>query len=79
MLYTVFGNLADKPVTDAVWGTTAQQFQKQLVVAKYLTEEMDVATENLAVLRGVLAGITADTDVSTTQKIVQIIGTLPPG
>ena len=79
MLYTVFGNLADKPVTDAVWGATAQQFQKQLVVAKYLTEEMDVATENLAVLRGVLAGITADTDVSTTQKIVQIIGTLPPG
>ena len=79
MLYTVFGNLADKPVTDAVWGATAQQFQKQLVVAKYLTEEMGVATENLAVLRGVLAGITADTDVSTTQKIVQIIGTLPPG
>ena len=79
MLYTVFGNLADKPVTDAVWGATARQFQNQLVVAKYLTEEMGVATENLAVLRGVLAGITADTDVSTTQKIVQIIGTLPPG
>ena len=79
MLYTVFGNLADKPVTDAVWGATARQFQNQLVVAKYLTEEMGVATENQAVLRGVLAGITADTDVSTTQKIVQIIGTLPPG
>ncbi|MFM8800349.1 MAG: hypothetical protein ACKOEE_07305, partial [Tagaea sp.] len=68
-----------KPVTDAVWGATARQFQNQLVVAKYLTEELGVATENLAVLRGVLAGITPDTDVSTTQKIVQIIGTLPPG
>jgi hypothetical protein len=79
MLYTVFGNLASKPLTDATWGNTAKQFQNQLAVARYFTEEMTVATENLATLRGVIANVTPDTDVSTVDKIVQIIGTVPPG
>ncbi len=79
MLYTVFGNLASKPLTDPVWGGTAKQFQNQLAVARYFTEEMSVATENLATLRGVIGSVTPDTDVSTTDKIVQIIGTVPPG
>jgi Ca2+-binding RTX toxin-like protein len=79
MLYTVFGNLASKPLTDPTWGATAKQFQNQLAVARYFTEEMSVATENLATLRGVIANVTPDTDVSTVDKIVQIIGTVPPG
>jgi Ca2+-binding RTX toxin-like protein len=79
MLYTVFGNLASKPLTDPTWGATAKQFQNQLAVARYFTEEMGVATENLATLRGVIGNVTPDTDVSTVEKIVQIIGTVPPG
>jgi hypothetical protein len=79
MLYTVFGNLASKTLNDPVWGGTAKQFQNQLAVARYFTEEMSVATENLATLRGVIANVTPDTDVSTVDKIVQIIGTVPPG
>jgi hypothetical protein len=79
MLYTVFGNLASKELNDPVWGSTAKQFQNQLAVARYFTEEMTVATENLATLRGVIANVTPDTDVSTVDKIVQIIGTVPPG
>jgi VCBS repeat-containing protein len=79
MLYTVFGNLASKPLSDATWGSTAKQFQNQLAVARYFTEEMGVATENLATLRGVIGSVTPDTDVSTVEKIVQIIGTVPPG
>jgi methionine-rich copper-binding protein CopC len=79
MLYTVFGNLASKPLTDPVWGGTAQQFQNQLAVARYFTEEIGVATENLATLRGVIGNVTPDTDVSTVDKIVQIIGSVPPG
>jgi hypothetical protein len=79
MLYTVFGNLANKALTDPTWGATALQFQNQLAVARYFTEEMSVVTENLATLRGVIANVTPDTDVSTTDKIVQIIGTVPPG
>jgi hypothetical protein len=73
------GNLASKQLNDPVWGGTAQQFQNQLAVARYFTEEMGVATENLATLRGVIANVTPDTDVSTVDKIVQIIGTVPPG
>jgi hypothetical protein len=79
MLFTVFGNLASKPLADPVWGVTAKQFQNQLAVARYFTEEMGVATENLAALRGVIGSVTPDTDVSTTDKIMQIIGTPPPG
>ena len=54
-------------------------FQNQLAVARYFTEEMGVATESLAALRGVIGSITPDTDVSTIDQIVQIIGTVPPG
>jgi Ca2+-binding RTX toxin-like protein len=79
MLYTVFGNLASLPLTDPTWGSTAKQFQNQLAVARYFTEEMGVASENMSTLRGVIANVTPDTDVSTTTKIVQIIGTIPPG
>jgi hypothetical protein len=79
MLFQVFGNLASKPLTDPIWSATAKQFQNQLAVARYFTEEMGVATENLATLRGVIGNVTPDTDVSTVDKIVQIIGTVPPG
>ena len=79
MLFTVFGNLASKPLSDATWGNTAKQFQNQLAVARYFTEEMGVQTEMLATLRGVISNVSPDTDISTTDKIVQIIGTVPPG
>jgi Ca2+-binding RTX toxin-like protein len=79
MLFTVFGNLANKPLSDPVWGATAKQFQNQLTVARYFTEEMGVATEDLSTLRGVISNVTSDTDLSTPDKIVQIIGTVPPG
>ena len=79
MLYTVFGNLASKPLTDPTWGGTAKQFMNQLAVARHFTEEMAVQTENLATLRAVIGSVTPDTDVSSTEKIVQIIGSVPPG
>jgi Ca2+-binding RTX toxin-like protein len=78
-IFTVFGNLANKPLTDPEWGGTAKQFQNQLAVARYFTEEMGVDTTDLSRLRGVLQSITPDTDVSTVEKIVQIIGSQPPG
>ncbi|MFM8767583.1 MAG: Ig-like domain-containing protein, partial [Rubrivivax sp.] len=79
MLFQVFGNLASKPLNDATWGGTASWFWNCLAVARYFTEEMGVVTETLSTLRGVIANVTPDTDVSTVDKIVQIIGTVPPG
>jgi Ca2+-binding RTX toxin-like protein len=78
-IFTIFGNLANKPLTDAEWGGTSKQFQNQVVVARYFTEELGVDTTDLAKLRGVLQSITPDTDVSTVDKIVEIIGSAPPG
>ena len=79
MIYTAFGNLTSKSPTDPLWGGTAKQFQNPLAVARYFTEKIGMATENLATLRGVICSVTPDNDVSTTEKIVQPIGTLPPG
>jgi methionine-rich copper-binding protein CopC len=75
MLYTVFGNLANKPITDPVWGGTAQQFQNQLAVARYFSEtDIRGATEDLATLRAVAAAVDRNSDVSSPQKIAQLIG-----
>ena len=58
MLYTVFGNPASKQLNDPVWGGTTKQFQNHLAVARYFNEEMGVATETLATLRGVIGNVT---------------------
>ncbi len=79
VIYTVFGNLASKPLNDPEWGNTALQFKKQLAVAKYLTEEMSYASEDVAVLRQSISEVTNLSDVSTIENIVELIGTLPPG
>jgi hypothetical protein len=75
MLYTVFGNLATMPVTDPIWGGTAQQFKNQLAVARYFSEsDPQGGTEDLATLRAVAAAVDRNSDVSSPQKIAQLIG-----
>ena len=74
MIYTVFGNLAGKPLTDTIWGNTAHQFQNEMAVAKYYTSVMDQSTTDMATLREVLAPITESTDVSTPANIATLIG-----
>lgn len=74
MLYQVFGNLASKPLTDAQWGGTAQQFQNELAVARYYTETMGQSSTDMATLRSVLATVDAHTDVSTGAAIATLIG-----
>lgn len=79
VIYTVFGNLVAKPTSDAIWGGTAQQFKNQLEVAAFLTEVMRYKTDDLALLRSVIEDVTNYSDVSTEAKIIELIGTLPPG
>ena len=79
MLYTVFGNLANKPLTDPVWGQTSLQFQKQLAVARYLTETLAYESTEVTKLQAVLADVTPQTDVSTPLLIAQIVGSALPG
>jgi hypothetical protein len=40
---------------------------------------MEVKSTDIAWLRSVLADVTPDTDVSSVENIVQIIGAIPPG
>jgi hypothetical protein len=78
-IYRVFGNLATKPLQDREWGNTALQFRNQLEVARYLTETLHYASEDVEVLRQSIANVTKLSDVSTIENIVELIGTLPPG
>jgi len=74
MVYTVFGNLANQPLTDATWGNTAHQFQNEMAVAKYYTSVMGQSTTDMTTLREVLTPITESTDVSTPDHIATLVG-----
>jgi len=78
VIYRVFGNLAGKSLQDPEWGDTALQFRNQLEVARYLTETLDYATEDVEVLRQSLANVSNLSDPSTPENIVELIGSLPP-
>ena len=74
VIYTVFGNLANKPQDDATWGGTSQQFANELAVAKYYTEELHQSTDDVDTLRDVIKLVGAGSDVSTSSAIVELIG-----
>jgi Ca2+-binding RTX toxin-like protein len=74
VIFTVFGNLANKPFDDPTWGGTAQQFDRQIAVAKAYSEVLLQSTTDLPTLRSVLAPVTPSTDVSTEAKLVELIG-----
>ena len=66
------------PLEDSDWGDTALQFRNQLEVARYLTETMHYASEDAEALRQSIANVTHASDVSSIEKIVELIGSLPP-
>ncbi len=74
VIYTVFGNLATKPLSDPTWGQTALQFQNETAVAKYFTEVMHNNSTDLNVLRAIVGDVTQSTDVSTPEVIAALIG-----
>jgi len=79
VIFTVFGNLVSKPKTDPDWGATSIQFENQLKVSRYLTEDLQYATTDVPLLQRIISTVSAGTDVSTDAKIIEIIGSLPPG
>jgi hypothetical protein len=74
VIYTVFGNLAAKPLSDPTWGGTAKQFANQVAVAKYYTDSLSQSTEHLATLRSVLEGVNESSDVSSIEALTSLIG-----
>ena len=74
VIYTVFGNLAQKSLADSYWGNTAKQFNNQIAVAKYYTETLNQSTTDLETLRDVIQPVTQSTDVSSANVVAQLIG-----
>jgi hypothetical protein len=74
VIYTVFGNLAHKSLTDTNWGSTAKQFNNEIAVAKYYTETLNQSTTDLETLRDVIQPVTQTTNVSTDAVMAQLIG-----
>jgi len=73
VIYTVFGNLANKPLSDPTWGGTAKQFQNQLAVARYFTETLEGDSTSVGRLQAVLGNVNKDSDVSSSAKIEQLL------
>jgi hypothetical protein len=74
VIYTVFGNLANKSFTDKDWGNTAKQFNNEIAVAKYYTEVLNQSTTDLETLRDVIQPVTQATNVSSDAVVAQLIG-----
>ncbi len=74
VIYTVFGNLAKKSLSDSTWGGTAQQFNNEIAVAKYYTEVLNQSTTDLETLRDVIQPVTQSTSVSSDAVVTQLIG-----
>ena len=74
VIYTVFGNLAHKSLTDTNWGNTAKQFNNEIAVAKYYTETLNQSTTDLETLRDVIQPVTQTSNVSSDTVVAQLIG-----
>ena len=73
VVYQIFTNLAAKDPADPMWGATSTLLANKVAVAKYVTEVQLNGSTDVSVLQGVLAGVTATSDVSTPAKIEAII------
>jgi hypothetical protein len=74
VIYQVFGNLAQMPLTDPSWGNTSKQFNNEIAVAKYYTETLNQSTTDLETLKDVIQPVTQSTNVSTDAVVAQLIG-----
>lgn len=74
VIYTVFGNLADKPIDDPQWGRTAIQFENQVNVARYYTEALNQSTTDLPTLRDAIDAVTPDSDLSGEGALIALVG-----
>jgi Ca2+-binding RTX toxin-like protein len=74
VIFTIFGNLASKPVEGDPWSGTARQLQKQVAAAKVYTDVMSMASTDVNVLRSAVSWVTPDSDTSTQDALVELVG-----
>ena len=73
VIYTVFGNLANMPLSDSKYGGVATLFGKQLALSKTYTEVMAQSTEDLSTLRSVLGAAAVDSSTATEEQRIDLI------
>ncbi|WP_424894958.1 beta strand repeat-containing protein [Tepidimonas sp. HKU79] len=79
VIYQIFTNLANKPLTDPDWGNTAKLLANQVAVARYYTEVKLGNTTDLATLKAVIANVTPTTDVSTPAALDAVLAGVATG
>lgn len=80
VIFNVFGNLAAITDPASPYFGVAQQFAKQVIVARYYTEVLLGNTESVPTLQAVLANVTNNSDVSTPAAIEALLsGSGVPG
>ena len=73
VIYTVFGNLVNKPLDDAQWGGTARMFKNQIEIAKHYTDVLGYATTDLDNLRGAISKVTGKESLATHEEKFALI------
>lgn len=74
VIFNAIGDMKWVSTNSLIWGKTAQLFEKQKQVAKFYTDVMSQSTTDAATLRSVVANVKYDTDLSSPEKIVELIG-----
>jgi hypothetical protein len=75
VIFNIFGNLAQVDTANPLWGGTSKQFQNQIAVAQVYTDQMSQSTTDIPTLRSVIQYVYPETDVSSNDSIVSLIGT----
>ena len=73
VIFNVFGNLANMPLTDVKYGGVANLFRKQIEVSKTYTEYMEQSTDDLTTLKSVLGAMSVDSATHSQEQRVDLI------
>jgi hypothetical protein len=73
VIFNVFGNLANMPLTDVKYGGVANLFRKQIEVSKTYTEYMEQSTDDLTTLKSVLGAMSVDSATHSQEQRVGLI------
>jgi len=74
VMYTIFGNQANKPASDPNWAGTAKKFANQVAVSKRYTDTLSQIADDITTLNSVMAAVSNTSDVSSDEAIASLSG-----
>lgn len=73
IIYTLYNVLYQTNPSDVTWGEFAKTIQNKVLISEYFSTILQKTESDLTKLKDVLKYVNSSTDLSTTEKIVQII------